>query len=165
MKKFEEFISEGKQVGILYYYISNEVILEKILSDLTIKDNLERGYISFSRNGIGISGRGAGYLRFVLDGDKISDKYKIKPDSLARTLGSKEKATDKEGKLLYRSPENRQQEERIYTSQLNIKTYLLHIQITQEYFDSNMTKNALDHIQNMSPIKIELVESFKPIKC
>jgi hypothetical protein len=80
MKSFKQYFLEAKQVGILYHYtlIKNAI---NIAEENRILANPDRG-ISFTRNkhfhknGHGISGV---ECRFVIDGDKLSHRYKLTP--------------------------------------------------------------------------------------
>ena len=75
LRTFENFLNERKQVGILYHF-TNFSFLPKILESNSLKSNYP--YISFTRN--------KNYcpecqVRILIDGDKLSDKYKIEPYS------------------------------------------------------------------------------------
>lgn len=81
-------VLEGKQVGVLYHFVGeddnetdddgNETLgsLEAILSSNKLY-NEQYGYISFTRNkNLGFDGR---KVRLVIDGNKLSARYKIDP--------------------------------------------------------------------------------------
>jgi len=72
MKRFKQFITEEKQVGIVYYYTSiadaGYILRKNILK--TIKD-----HIHFSRDAFHYESP----CRLVIDGTKLSQKYKIEP--------------------------------------------------------------------------------------
>jgi hypothetical protein len=82
MKRFKQYISERKQVGNLYHY-TNIKKLPYILKDNKLKVGALQSIdaISFTRNKnlhkedtlINTD------VRFTIDGDKLSDKYKIGP--------------------------------------------------------------------------------------
>jgi len=82
MKKFKEYIKERKQVGKLYHF-TNPFNLNHIINDGYLDTQSGRGYnyISFTRNK-DFNKSSAWWeqtVRFTLDGDKLSDKYKIEP--------------------------------------------------------------------------------------
>ena len=122
MKSFRQFISEGKQVGIVYHYTTVD-ILSRILAD----DSLRGGGngISVTRDQnfhkhyrIGMKGR---QCRLELDGDEISNRYKVRPYN-----DFSEYHSDAEP---YRHKESHdEQEELIKTSDLkNVSSYILGI--------------------------------------
>jgi hypothetical protein len=76
---FKDYLIEAKQVGILYHYTP-------IITAYQLVTNNKLGYgsqVSFTRDkNFHIHHRAAidtEQLRFVLDGDKLSENYKIKP--------------------------------------------------------------------------------------
>jgi len=154
--KFEDFynkIIESKQVGIIYHYTTINSAM-KILKDMKLKDfTFNRGYVSFSRNGSGISGRGSNFLRFTIDGNKLSNKYSITPDSQAIS-GDK--------KLRYKSHKKKQAEERIYKIEVDITESLLSIDILNDYKNDEITPEELKKIE--SKTKLNLVDKFKPYR-
>lgn len=83
MKRFKEYITERKQVGDIYHFTD----VNK-LGTITYKNELDdindRGYISFTRNKrmpdtIKEPWWKVKTVRITVDGDKLSDKYKIQP--------------------------------------------------------------------------------------
>lgn len=146
-------IKEAKQVGVLYHYTSLQAIM-LIMKDMKLKDyTFNRGYISFTRSGINISGQGRNYSRLVLDGDKLSNKYSIAADSQAVTDGIKApiKTFDK-----------LQSEERIYKKEIDITNFLICIDIYKDYAKYDLSKDELAFLQ--SKTKVNLVDSFRPYK-
>lgn len=87
-RKWTETITEGKQVGLLYHYTSKDG-LDGILKTNKLKSSGEyyKGkelyYVSFTRNkNFHEKGRTFNVktdYRITIDGDKLSNKYKIKP--------------------------------------------------------------------------------------
>lgn len=155
-------LHERKQVGVLYHY-TNIVALLKIIRDgLSLKDKMyNRGYISFSRNGNDISNLPNINARFIIDGDKISDIYKIKPDSLTRTNGKK--LTDDNGNPIYKIGDKKQSEERIYGDNINIKSCLLAVEILESAARFDLTDDEkLEIIKSIEPKPLNLVEKFSP---
>ena len=90
MIKLIDLLKEGKQVGILYHYTSYEACIKilqsnKIKSTETENSTIDKSQysISFTRDkNFHKSFRSTGNLpscRLVIDGDKLSNKYKINP--------------------------------------------------------------------------------------
>lgn len=121
-------INESKSVGILYHYTSLENAI-KIIKENQLKSNIsDQGIqsISFTRNKNfhknknfnGISNE----CRFVIDGNKLSNKYKISPYAQ---------------KDFEKSSENFEAEERITSSHsftIPINTFLVNIDVTVDKF-------------------------------
>jgi hypothetical protein len=151
----------SKNVGILYHYTSLASLINIAKDDFILKDRYKRyNYISFTRNGSGIVGRGEGPCRLILDGNKLSNKYKIVPDSMARTPNG-EGIKDDLGNLIFKSHERRQQEERIYKSEVKVKDCLLKIEILKDYANDDLTKDELSFLKSFG-INFELIKSYKP---
>jgi hypothetical protein len=86
MIKLIDLLREAKQVGDIYHYTRLEMgLINKILKSGQLKpsgDRLEnKGYISFSRDrALGLTlGPSKTQVRITIDGDKLSNKYKIFP--------------------------------------------------------------------------------------
>jgi len=96
MKLFKDYITERKQVGTLYHYTDLKKAIS-IIKDGAFKSGNRFKYISFTRdknlhkrrdfkNSDGTTS-GASFdvgnmgitVRFVVNGDKLSDKYKVRP--------------------------------------------------------------------------------------
>lgn len=78
LKTYESFLTEAKAVGILYHFTT-----PRGLKGILEYDEMSsaHGAISFTRNndlGLWASNYGA-YCRIALDGDLMSNKYKISP--------------------------------------------------------------------------------------
>ena len=78
MKRFKEYLLERKQVGTIYHYTTI-----KNFPDILITNKLKSIYkqVSFTRDkNFHKTERSVGTeIRFTIDGDKLSDKYKINP--------------------------------------------------------------------------------------
>ena len=89
---FRDFISiaEGKQVGTIYHFTKQQSFLDMIDKDFELKSNFE--YISFTRNHNMMNYEhnkntlsqdwqysGGSGVRISIDGNKLSNKYKIEP--------------------------------------------------------------------------------------
>jgi hypothetical protein len=83
MIKLIDLVREAKQVGTLVHSTSYESALAIMKSNFILKsgamsgDSEENRYISFTRNLEGW--HGASGVNFIIDGDKLSQKYKITP--------------------------------------------------------------------------------------
>ena len=112
------FISEGKQVGIIYHHTytvtalieldySSTMITELISS--IINDGListRYNYISFSRNFSLLSDEGTdgapwGVVRIVVDGDSLSNKHKIEPYMDYDFVGIKRTSGENEERVVW----------------------------------------------------------------
>ena len=81
--RIDSHLTEGKQVGTLYHWTDYQSV-KWILTDNAIEGYTGKSgiiTISATRDRQLLFRKGAGFLRwrFVLDGDRISDKYKIRP--------------------------------------------------------------------------------------
>lgn len=80
MKTFKEFLIEAKQVGTLYH-LTNLDGMEYILRDNKLRRGQYEG-ISFTRNKMLNSYVGSPvnlFFKLIIDGDKLSEKYKLEP--------------------------------------------------------------------------------------
>lgn len=92
-----QILNEGKQVGDLSYMVESIPILENIIEygNIFASSKAERNpvdgkkmhYVSFSRNLVSASARNVSKWKYgvIIDGDKLSDKYKITPYSFGGT--------------------------------------------------------------------------------
>jgi len=83
MKRFKEYFTERKQVGDLYHFTDVNKISQILYKD-ELEDINDRGYISFTRDKRMPSTTNEPWwtiktVRITVDGDKLSDKYKIQP--------------------------------------------------------------------------------------
>ena len=116
IKTFNEFLNEAKQVGILYHFTNIENLLGILKSNKIIGSSGEREiYISFTRNKnfnlsghYGITGTS---VRISINGDKLSNNYKIKP-------------------YFYKEFNRDEMEERVITTSIkNISNYIIEIML------------------------------------
>lgn len=118
LKFYNDFIKESKQVGIIYHFTLLENLFSILDKNAIFGSSGEFGglYISCTRNNklnhktlYGITGTG---VRITLDGNKLSEKYKIEPYKYG-----KENVED-------------ESEERIFTNKItNIIKYIKEIDI------------------------------------
>ena len=81
MKYLNPLILESKQVGIIYHF-TGILNLKNMLNKNDFKLKSENNYISFTRNSNMFSSELAPsklQTRIMIDGDKLSNKYKISP--------------------------------------------------------------------------------------
>jgi len=90
---FQSIVTEGKQIGTVYHFTTNESIMMMTNEELLKQHGMEmfqfishNNFISLTRNPrlaenlFGhISKKRGYYVRLDIDGDKLSNKYKIKP--------------------------------------------------------------------------------------
>ena len=161
---------EGKQVGILYHYTDLQN-LKSILSDGCILKAGRRSheeYISFTRLGSFLPKHLShfGICRFVVDGSKLSNKFKITPDSKHRKFTYDSDGIINGNVWQNKPPEKLQGEERYYGKSLNIKPYILKIQILKKDFLQNgyevgfNSEKDLTELKNKYGIDIELVNAW-----
>lgn len=130
----EKYILEAKQVGTLYHVCSLESYYRYILPNDVLKSSGEydnylykgNDYVSFTRNKSFIVDTVIDYgiiVQLVIDGDKLSDHYKIGPYN--------DMAYDSEGSPNYADddPKNREQEEAVKGPIRNISKYIKSVQI------------------------------------
>lgn len=79
MIKLLNILSEAKQVGPLYRFVSYNNLIRLINSNFTIKPSPASSYISFTRNKNLTSDTISSNVRITIDGDKLSERYKINP--------------------------------------------------------------------------------------
>ena len=100
LRRIEKII-EGKQVGTLYHFTSL-VNLFKILDDNVLRSSESNGYLSLTRDFYSHKTIARTYsCCLVLDGDKISNNYKLEPfqDSYFGTSIKKKIQDEKEERL------------------------------------------------------------------
>lgn len=159
MKYYEEFINESKQVGIIYHYTSIDSMFS-ILNDDNINPSFpdKTGYyISFTRDknflnrNFNLIGNGEINCRFVVDGNKISNNYKVEPYDYFAHIKLKSLNTSKRGTIDYSD----EQEERLYLKSENskfpvfkytIKIELLMKPIQYIFNKKNGNETAFKHI-------------------
>lgn len=153
--KLWNILLEMKQVGIIYHYCSWKVFEQIIDDNIVLKDIENRGTLSFTRIGAGMYRFGE--CRFVLDGTKMSNKYKIVPDSLAN-LPNRAGKFYKDGKPRYKLPHEQQGEERIYgIASIDLKPYLLAIQINNtDNFSNDELRRLKTKISNITSAKFQV---------
>lgn len=82
MIKFLDILREAKQVGPLYHFTSYGSMAKIVDEDLTLDPKIQykrSSYLSFTRNKHMKSSSISSNVRITVDGDKLSEKYKIEP--------------------------------------------------------------------------------------
>ncbi|MFW6247357.1 MAG: hypothetical protein ACOC22_04280 [bacterium] len=169
--RFKEFLEESKQVGILYHYtnLSNliTILKQNILKTSSGMDDLRPFAVSFTRNkNFHKKGQflksGWNQCRIVVDGDKLSNKYKVKPRS---------EIVD--GDFLKRSKYYQEQEEFVKTDIKNLLSYTKRIDIfSNKFIDTvylgNSKYNVVSFIEMsiLKPLNVDWDLFFKkyPLK-
>lgn len=78
----QEVLGEGKQVGILYHFTSYGSMIDIINNNLVMNpviENKQSPYLSFTRNKHMESNTISQNVRIKIDGDRLSERYKIEP--------------------------------------------------------------------------------------
>lgn len=139
--KLKYILNEMKQVGILYHY-TDILSLQGISKGLVLISGFENNFISFTRNGSGISGwAGSQPCRLILDGNVLSNKYKIK------TIQNLKK--------------HHLAEERIYKDKVYISDSLICVQIIENRYSISQVDKIKELYSNYF---FEIVEKWKPYK-
>lgn len=155
MKRYKSIFSESKQVGILYHFTTIYNFIDIVRSGCVLfssKESKRTGfaglqnelmdYISFTRN-FRLKSHNGSYFRFDIDGDKLSEEYKIEPfiDSKAVTRKTHE-----------------ENEERIIKNKVNILdslqsvTILMDIIGTQDSFSFSVTPNNVSDLETQQKL-------------
>lgn len=154
-------IDEAKQRGKLYHFTNSNSGL-KILNDNRIKSfKLEFGgegggientsYVSLTRNkdlgkkDVSIQGR---TIRFVLDGDKLSEHYKIVPYNDTNFSFKGDEQAAKRGNGRY--DDSYESEERIYGQIKNINNYIISVDVILEDFEYTLNIKKWLEVENIS---------------
>jgi len=161
MIKFKDYLSERKQVGNLYHF-TQIIYLPAILKSKKLETPKWTSYVSFTRNKILPNTNPENWkyatVRLTIDGDKLSDKYKIKPYSY------------------FKSPLGSEDEERIKNKSVDIKILAIDVlygaseymeDMGYEYFDLNSTVELQELLNKATKdlekykSKIKYVNSWK----
>lgn len=183
IRKLESLILEGKQVGTIYHVCSLGDYIKYILRNDTLSSsglyrnalyNDETNWVSFTRNKNYVFNKHNvnALIRLVVDGDKLSDRYKIMPyNSLAAyssyyakeygiDIGDMDQdelmdlglIDDDEIEQVKDLPQNREQEEAVRGPIKNISKYIKEIQIDISSVDLvfiNQLKKNLPLLSNV----------------
>lgn len=143
----EAYILEGKQVGMLYHVCTLESYIKYIQptdilqSSGTFKNKLynSRDYVSFTRNQrfiVRLSSNSNIRIQLVVDGNKLSENYKIAPYNYwafplsYRDIDSSFNSEENNAAgLVYDEPSNRQDEEAVKGPIKNLSRYLKEVRV------------------------------------
>jgi hypothetical protein len=136
MIKLIDILREAKQVGILYHFTDEEGLRGILESNELLASYQNAAHVSLTRDKNGWHvGTGDNIFRISLDGDKISNKYKIRPYEWSQ---------------LDRGSGNTESEEAVITDKItNIDNYIIDIVANKEYAD--MFEVDLDEFQDLYP--------------
>lgn len=168
IKKFEEFcLNEEKQVGIIYHYTNLWSLIDILKDDFLIpkSDDSNFKYVSFTRdknfhksktrNSDGIGGTS---VRIVIDGTKLSNKYKIEPYNYFGDRKEVGNWADSKGKL----GERFESEERSLNKVENLDKYVISYEILREKFDQfslgDRVENEIKKCLKENP-KVKVIDS------
>ena len=143
MIKLIDILREAKQVGTLYHFTDEEGLMGILESNELLASYQNANHVSLTRDKNGWHvGTGDNIFRISLDGDKISNKYKVRPyewDELDRGSG------------------NTESEEAVITDKItNIRNYITEIVLSKEQYDiikkySKYFSPNLDQIKQLYP--------------
>lgn len=112
----ESFIDEAKQVGTIYHYTTylnalSIIEQDKLIADHAVDSNNSnpKYNISFTRNKNFASSKrnlvsGTPRVRFIIDGDKLSNKYKIEPFAQKGFEKGEKDSFEAEERVVYNKP-------------------------------------------------------------
>lgn len=155
-----KILLERKNYPVLYHFTSYGK-LELILRDNVLNPSRSTSSISLTRNH---NLEGFGSCRISLNGQTLSDRYKIAP-----YFDAPYDAMEKKYDYSPDSPRRQEQEERIERPIKNIKKYIIQVDIKQDElgddFSRKQTKRIRDQIADENPdVKINIVEHWQPVK-
>ena len=150
----QNLIKESKQVGFLYHFTDTDGLLS-ILSDNILKTyhdyDMKKDFVSFTRNKNylnepGSKGKSFQLVRLTIDGDKLSNHYKISPKhNIHRSISKTPHGTGSYNKDEF--------EEVCFKPIKNIKDYIISIDIDKtaliRYFTFGYITTNTDDIKNM----------------
>jgi hypothetical protein len=161
-----EVLTEGKQVGILYHFTDYGSALDIIKNGFVLKKTGEKNssedFISLTRNKNLYSPTVSGEVRFTIDGDGLSDRYKIQPFAdTASGFGRGKNLRD-------------ESEERVNANliggELNFSKYLKSIDVMDISPDNNVRfnramvrrnqSNLINYLEDNN-IQFNIVDSYK----
>jgi len=178
--EFREYVGERKSVGIIYHFTTKKGIIKLLSPSSEIGLDVfefisHNGTVSTTRNFMAADNISNKYtdldlctyhIRIAFDGDKISDKYKIRP-----LAGLKNNDTDifnhdkNDNRVLRNSGESEEVVYSKHTKTFKLKPYIIDIQIyncssrDEELYDT--IKKLID--DNKLNIPVSLVRKYKPL--
>lgn len=160
-------IKESKQVGFLYHFTNTDGLIG-ILNDNFLRPyhdyDMDKVFVSFTRNKNylnepGSKGKGTQLVRLTIDGDKLSDNYKLSPKhNMFRGVFKKPHGTGKYNKDEF--------EEVVDKGISKIKDYILSIDIDKDSLIKLFTFNNYSNYYGEPKVKMEKAkeEAFKDFK-
>lgn len=130
--KYIKLFNERKQAGILYHYTRNLAYLQKMLRFNLLKP-MNYGYVSFTRNQSFVFYES--WIRLVIDGDKLSDNYKLQPFQFNPSLYAKNGPNHFEDEFEERIKFTNRYEHDNTCCVSNLKKYLLRVEILDKPAD------------------------------
>lgn len=141
----ESFIDEAKQIGTIYHYTTYKNAISIIEQDKLISDHAvdstndnPKYNISFTRNKNFASVKrnlisGTIRVRFTIDGDKLSNKYKIEPFAQKGFEKGEKDSFEAEERIVYTEPFS-----------IKISNYLISVDIVKELKDPGKREYDFD---------------------
>ena len=164
MIKLIDILNEGKQVGTLYHGTNSMNSFFEILNSDTLKTHCDvtshyhKDYSENSRASISLTrakSTADGYpIYFELDGNKISNNYKIIPFRDQFSLDGDENEDEYE----YTKLNNNEFEERIYKNITNLHKYIIKVVIKKALIEQEI--NRLKSARNLPYTPIQSWDEF-----
>jgi hypothetical protein len=163
--KLKTLLTENKQVGILYHFRTRDGFVKLINNDFVLQTQKHTS-ISLTRdfNFGSIFALGKIYcVRLTLDGNKLSDKYKIEPYNYFYYANKLKKDRDiispsdeikPEHEKYFSRKDATESEERIRSNKVDVSNCILEIQINKKLFFKDITSYELTE-SKMSKEEIE----------
>jgi hypothetical protein len=163
----QNLIKESKQVGFLYHFTDTDGLLGILNTNVlrTYHDyDMDKDFVSFTRNKNylnepGSKGKGTQLIRLTINGDKLSNHYKISPKhNINRSISKTPHGSGKYNKDEF--------EEVVDKGIKNIKDYILSIDIDKNSLIKLFTFNNYSNYYDDPKIKMEKAkeEAFKDFK-
>jgi len=162
MKSLADFINENKQVGVLYHHTTIDNLLKILESDI-LKVSYNHGTISFTRDKNAIKTIASEYpVRLEIDGDKLSNNYKIEPFQY-----------DYSGTSLNGRKVRDEMEEQVFKDIKQLHKYIIVVNLYENQSEdeiSDFSENwweehfDIDYEENFNGLYELLVSNFKDIK-
>lgn len=151
----KHLLTEAVQRGILYHF-TPVYRAQHIFSDDVLSVSDGSSHISLTRNySLGMK---FGNVRIAIDGDKLSNNYKIEP-----YLDPEYNAFDKSYDY-YDDDRREEREEKVERDITNLKRYVIQVDIM---IDMEVDKHTIQMervLENLGGINYDFVKEWKPVK-
>lgn len=122
----ETVLSERKQVGLLYHFTSFQSLVKIINSNFRLTSSIQP-YVSFTRNKRMMSNTISSDIRITVNGDRLTDKYKITPYSDVKAGYGRSTSDESEERINLKN----------YPSGVDISSLLINIELKNPLTNTN----------------------------